>query len=142
MNDVILLGLVISLLFTELTGISPGGLIVPVYLALYIASPIRIVATLLVAVLTYLAFLALERFVIVYGRRRFVVMVVLSILIGGLVANLTVFGLSFNAIGYAIGGIAANDFSKQGVFKSLAALAVVVCLILLAQMVLGELGFG
>ncbi len=45
-------GLVASFLWTELTGLSAGGLIVPGYLALYLNQPVRIAATLLTAALT------------------------------------------------------------------------------------------
>ena len=47
-NETILLGVVLSLIFTEITGLS-AGLIVPGYLALYLHSPGRIVCTLLLA---------------------------------------------------------------------------------------------
>ena len=34
MNDILLLGIFLSLIFTELTDLSPGGIIVPAYFAM------------------------------------------------------------------------------------------------------------
>ena len=47
-NQIILLGVMVSMIFTELTGLS-AGLIVPGYLVLALHSPGRIVCTLLLA---------------------------------------------------------------------------------------------
>ena len=54
--EVSFLGLLVSLLFTGITGIYPGGVIVPSYLALYMNSPGRILGTLLVSLLTVFCF--------------------------------------------------------------------------------------
>lgn len=43
--DVVALGVVVSILFSELTQLSPGGLVVPGYLALCLKTPERIVYT-------------------------------------------------------------------------------------------------
>ena len=47
-NQIILLGVVVSMIFTEITGLS-AGLIVPGYLVLALHSPGRIVTTLIMA---------------------------------------------------------------------------------------------
>ncbi|MBT7311770.1 poly-gamma-glutamate biosynthesis protein PgsC, partial [bacterium] len=39
------LGLVISLIFSEVMGVAAGGLIVPGYIAMYLDQPLRIVGT-------------------------------------------------------------------------------------------------
>jgi poly-gamma-glutamate biosynthesis protein PgsC/CapC len=81
----IAIGLVISLLFTELYGLSAGGMIVPGYLALHLHHPIPVLLTLLTAALTFGAVRLLSRFAIVYGRRRVVMMVLFGFLFGWLV---------------------------------------------------------
>ena len=47
-NQIILLGVVVSMIFTEITGLS-AGLIVPGYLVLALHSPGRIFTTLIMA---------------------------------------------------------------------------------------------
>ena len=47
-NQIILAGVLVSLLYTELTGLS-AGLIVPGYLVLSLHSPVRLVCTLAVS---------------------------------------------------------------------------------------------
>ena len=39
------LGLLVSLLFTELFGLAAGGMVVPGYIALYMVDPLSVVAT-------------------------------------------------------------------------------------------------
>ncbi|HQH46597.1 MAG TPA: poly-gamma-glutamate biosynthesis protein PgsC/CapC, partial [Candidatus Aminicenantes bacterium] len=46
-----LIGLFVALVTAEITGVVPGGLIVPAYLALYLNQPGRIAATLAAAFL-------------------------------------------------------------------------------------------
>ena len=61
----IALGLAVSLLFAELLGVAPGGIIVPGYLALSMQEPLRVVVTLAIGFLTFFvvraAYVAIER---------------------------------------------------------------------------------
>ncbi len=116
-------GLLISLAIIGLTGVYPGGIIVPSYLVLFVADPARIVGTLVAALLTYLVFLVVSRWLILFGRRRFVFL----ILAGGIWAVLwrtffpTLFPLSleFTVIGWVIPGLIAHHFDRQGVLVTL-----------------------
>ncbi|RXG66319.1 poly-gamma-glutamate biosynthesis protein PgsC, partial [Candidatus Atribacteria bacterium 1244-E10-H5-B2] len=45
------IGIVVSFAFYEIVGLSPGGIVVPGYIALFLDQPIRILVTLLVALL-------------------------------------------------------------------------------------------
>ena len=56
---------------TELVGLSPGGIIVPGYLALYFSEPLRLVATLIDAALAFAAVRLLSKRLILFGRRRY-----------------------------------------------------------------------
>src|SRR5262249_9167716 len=76
------LGLVISLLFSETLGLAAGGMVVPGYLALMIHQPLRIAGTVLVALVTYACMKLLSRYVLIYGRRRIVVAVLLGFTFG------------------------------------------------------------
>lgn len=136
-SHIIAIGMVISFLFTEIVGISPGGIIVPGYLAFHLTSPGRIVATFLTALITYALVRILSNFIIIFGRRRFMLAVSLGYLVGWALAifpQVASLDLELRVIGYVIPGLIANDMIKQGVFKtSLAVIfvSIVVRLILL-----------
>lgn len=134
------LGIVLSFLFGEMTGILAGGLVGPGYLALYMDQPIRIVATLMVAWLTLLTVKALSERVILFGRRRFMAMVLGGMLIGWLLGRvvswLPQLGQDLRVVGYIIPGLIANDASKQGFVKTAASALIVAGLVRLALIVI------
>jgi gamma-polyglutamate biosynthesis protein CapC len=123
------LGLLVSLLFIGLTGIYPGGIIVPSYLVLFINQPARIVGTLVAAWLTVLCFKLASQYLIIFGRRRFVFM----ILVGGtwtfiwlqILPIIFPTSLEFRVIGWVIPGLIANNFERQGVLITIASLVTV-----------------
>ena len=127
--EVSFLGLLVSLSFIGVTGIYPGGIIVPSYLVLFTDQPARIVGTLAAALATLLCFKLTSKFLILFGRRRFVFM----ILVGGLWTFLwlrvspSIFPLSleFRVIGWVIPGLIANNFERQGLLLTTASLVTV-----------------
>ena len=131
------IGLLVSLAIIGLTGVFPGGIIVPSYLVLFLSEPQRLVGTLVAAVLTLLVYVLVSRRLILFGRRRFVFL----ILVGGLWSIAwrtllpTLFPLSveFTVIGWVIPGLVANHFERQGVLVTLGSL-------LTATVVIGWLG--
>jgi poly-gamma-glutamate biosynthesis protein PgsC/CapC len=131
------IGLLVSLGIIAATGVYPGGIIVPSYLVLFIHDPQRIVGTLLASLLTLAVYQIASRRLILFGRRRFVFL----ILVGALWALLwrtllpSVFPLSleFTVIGWVIPGLIANHFERQGVLVTLGSL-------LMATVAIGWLG--
>jgi len=135
----ITLGLVFSLLSYEVFGLAAGGIVVPGYIALQLSHPERLAGIFIVSFLTYLIIKILSNYTFLYGRRQ----LVLSLLIGGLLANFSRYYLSIDlgtstlelsAVGWVIPGLIAHWFGKQGVFKTIAVLfitAVLVRLILI-----------
>lgn len=123
------IGLLVSLAFIGLTGRYPGGIIVPSYLVLFLWAPERIVGTLIAAILTMAAYRLSCRWLILFGRRRFVFL----ILVGGLWAMLWsqafpfIFPISmeFRVIGWMIPGLIANHMERQGVVVTTASLMTV-----------------
>jgi poly-gamma-glutamate biosynthesis protein PgsC/CapC len=123
------LGLLLSLLYVSVTGFYPGGIIVPGYLVLFIGQPARIAGSLIVAILTLLCFKLASQYLIIFGRRKFVFMV----LVGGIwtliwqqmLPILFPFSLEFRVIGWVIPGLIANNFEKQGVIVTTASLVTV-----------------
>jgi len=120
------IGLLISLAIIGLTGVYPGGIIVPSYLVLFISEPKRIVGTLAVAVLTLLVYLLVSRRLILFGRRRFVFLILVggvwSVLWRMLFPTLFPISLEFTVIGWVIPGLIANHFERQGVLVTLGSL--------------------
>ena len=133
-HEVVLAGVAVSLLFSELTGLSPAGLVVPGYIALSLQTPWRVVYTIVIALLAWGAARLLANWTILYGRRRFAVLILLAFVIHEAI-GLTGF-LSFDPgmIGVLVPGIIANEVEKQGVLKSLLSLAVVVGILVLLMM--------
>ena len=76
-NQVIILSVIISLIYTELTGYS-AGLIISSYLALNLQNPTRLAFTLLSAGAAVLVCRLLAKGIILYGRRRFALMLLLT----------------------------------------------------------------
>lgn len=134
--ETLLIGLLVALLYTEATGISPGGLVVPGYLALYLDQPFRVAATLLVAAASVLLFRCLSRRLILFGRRRFVLMILLgAVLAQGLsLLSPRVLGgpLELKAIGWVIPGLLASNLERQEPLPTLASLATVSVMTFLA----------
>ena len=138
-NEIILLGVACSLLFYELTLLSPGGIIVPGYFALCLTEPARILYTLGIVLLTWLLMRLLSQFFILYGRRRFALAILLSFLLNAAVTALGIFPYSFNLIGYIVPGILLRDMERQGVWKTLLSLAIVTGILALVMLWMGAL---
>ena len=127
------LGLLLSLGFISLTGVYPGGIIVPSYLVLFLGQPQRLVGTLGAAVLTWMIYLLASRWLILFGRRRFAFL----ILVGGLWALswqmfLPAFfpaSVEFAVIGWVIPGLIANHFERQGFLLTSTSLVLVTVLL-------------
>lgn len=144
----IAVGLIVSLLFTEMFGLSAGGMIVPGYLALYLHRPMAVVATILVALATFATVRLLSRYAIIYGRRRIVMMVLTGFLFGSilravpLLANMTNPSGSatmdcFCVIGYIVPGLIALWMDRQGWVETLAPLATSSVVVRLVLIVIG-----
>ena len=129
------IGLIIGFLFYEIVGISPGGVIAPAYFALFIHQPGKIVVTVLIAVLVWLIILFLSRWLIIYGRRKLLIALILGFLLKLFfefkLQPLTGFQIDLQSIGYIIPGLIANEMVRQKVLPTLAALGIVTVLIYL-----------
>jgi poly-gamma-glutamate biosynthesis protein PgsC/CapC len=128
-HEIAFVGLLLSLLFTGLTGLYPGGIIVPSYLVLFVSQPARIVGTLLAALLTLLVYRLASRYLILFGRRRFVLLILLgatwAMLWLRLLPSLFPRSLEFRVIGWVIPGLIANHCDRQGATVTFASLVTV-----------------
>jgi poly-gamma-glutamate biosynthesis protein PgsC/CapC len=127
--ETLLIGLVLALLWAEFTDISPGGLIVPGYFALYLDQPLRVAATLAVALLTLAFYKLLVGRLILFGRRRFVLMVLTGAVLSQawLVVSPDLFAApaGLRVIGWIIPGILASSLARQKALPTLASLVAV-----------------
>lgn len=141
MNELAVLALLISLIFTDLTNLLPGGIIVPFYFALYLDDPVKILATVISALIAMVVVKFLSRYTILYGRRKFALYLIIGILEKILFTYLY-FGNSYMfynlsmTIGYLVPGILGREMEKQGVLKTLGALTAVTLIIRLVQIAL------
>lgn len=145
-------GLVVSLLLSELFGLAAGGVVVPGYLALSLDKPLSVAVTVGVAMVSFLLVRGISAYVIVYGRRRSSLMILAGYLLGvvaelavrpqlsrifGADASSTLPGIAadFHVVGYVIPGLIAIWLDRQGVVQTLAVMftaAAMVRLVLLA----------
>jgi poly-gamma-glutamate biosynthesis protein PgsC/CapC len=129
MLETLIVGLVLALLWAEITDVSPGGLIVPGYFALYLDQPLRAAATLLAALLTLGVYKLLAGRLILFGRRRFVLMVLAGAVLSQvwlLVApGLVAAPAGLRVIGMIIPGILASSLARQKPVPTVASLVAV-----------------
>jgi poly-gamma-glutamate biosynthesis protein PgsC/CapC len=122
------IGLAIATLLTELTGLYPGGVIVPGYLALFADQPLRLAGTLGVALLAWGIYRVIARAFVVFGRRRFLLLVLLGgfwALVGYRVVPLAwPASLELRAVGWVVPGLIANAFERQGFVPTVAAMGI------------------
>lgn len=126
MNEtIVIVGVLLSILFYEVSELSPGGLIVPGYFALFSNDYKRIVVTILVAFLILIIVRVLEKYLIIYGRRRFAMYIIITFILkrflGGLDFEILIGG---ELIGLLIPAILAQDLDRNGIKKTLPALLI------------------
>ena len=136
-HEIVLIGVLVSLVFAELTGLSPAGLVVPGYIALALQTPYRVIYTVSIALIAWMAGKILSRWTILYGRRRFTVLILLAYLIHTLISWSELFPFNPGIIGVIVPGIMANEIEKQGVAKSLLSLSAVVGILVLIMLSVG-----
>ena len=120
------IGLVVGVLFTELFGIAPAGLIVPGYLALYLTDTKMLVGTLAVALVTLGVVRLVASFILLHGRRRTALMILLGYVLGMLVSQWSgSWGQPLETIGLIIPGLIAMWMDRQSVPHTLSSLFIV-----------------
>lgn len=138
LQESISLSIILGFLASEFIGISAGGLVSPGYLAFFMEQPLRLLATVALAIVIFFAVRLMQRFMIIYGRRRFMTAVLLS-LAGTWICERLFFyanGISqdIRVIGYIIPGLIANDMLRQGLVKTIAVTLLVALLIRVIMM--------
>ncbi|WP_147803675.1 poly-gamma-glutamate biosynthesis protein PgsC [Alkalicoccus halolimnae] len=120
----LIVGVLVSLLFTEKFGVLPAGLIIPGYLALVFDQPLFLAVIIVVSIVTYLLVTqVIGRFVTLYGRRKFAAMMVVGIALK-MVFDYSYPGMpfviqEFRGIGVIVPGLIANTIQRQGLVPTL-----------------------
>ncbi|MCK5134466.1 MAG: poly-gamma-glutamate biosynthesis protein PgsC [Bacteroidales bacterium] len=131
--ELFIIGLIIGFLFYEFTGYSPGGVIAPAYLALFINQPSKIAMTIAISLLVYAIIKYLSSWLILYGRRKFLIALLLSfffkLFIATLIQPMPIINLDLQSIGYIIPGLIAHEMGKQKPLPTLFSLGIVALLI-------------
>lgn len=126
MYETFFIGIILAVFYVELMDIYPGGIIVPAYMALFLDQPLRVLATVVIALLSLLTYRFLSRFLILFGRRRFVMLLLLGALWGQLLflatPHIYAGATELRVIGWVIPGLLANNCEKQKIFATLASL--------------------
>ncbi len=126
----IALGITLNLILTEIIGFTSAGLVVPGYLALYLDQPGRLGATLALGLATWVSIrFGLSRVMVLYGRRRLGVTVLVGFVLNGLLnqalRHWPTQPLDLRIIGYIVPGIIASEALSQGVIPTLATTLIV-----------------
>ncbi len=125
----ITLGLVASLVFYEGFGLAAGGLIVPGYIALQLASPGQLAGTFAVAFATTGLIKIASKHAFVFGQRQLTLCVLVGCLLCIASRNLLNFQVGMAAaelyaVGWVVPGLIANWFLRQGVVRTVCAILI------------------
>lgn len=134
------IGVIISLIFSELLGASAGGIVVPGYLALYLDRPLQILGTLIISLLTWGIIRIIGNFTLLFGKRRMVLSILIGFILGWasrllVINDVTVMQLQMQSIGYIVPGLIANWFERQGFWKTISTMSIAAVLVRLVLMV-------
>ena len=118
------IGMVLSLFLTETLGVTAGGIIVPGYIAMNLDSPSRLIVTFGISLIVYLIIKVLSNFILIYGKRRLVLALLLGFLLGYFMRSENnifsgLMDMDFIVIGNIIPGLIANWMDRQGVLRTI-----------------------
>ena len=120
-------GVAVSMLLYERRHLTTGSIVVPGYVAVFLAYPLIIVATFINALISYyLVNKVLRRWFLLYGRTKFTILAMISISIQ---AGMLKFAPSgpwlwesdiklFVGVGYVVPALIAHDMARQGIKKT------------------------
>lgn len=123
------IGLGVSLFLSEVFGLTAGGLVVPGYIALHLSEPLSVILTLGAGVAAYILIQALSTVMIIYGRRRIVLLILAGYLTGfavrAFLGNSEVEGIEFSVIGFIIPGLIAIWVDRRGIIGAVCSVIIV-----------------
>ena len=124
------IGMVLSLFLTETMGVTAGGIIVPGYIAMNLENPEQLAITFGVSIITFLFIKLLSQYIMIYGKRRLVLALLIGFLLGYLSRSENMITASlgitdFIVIGNIIPGLIANWMDRQGVLRTISTVLII-----------------
>lgn len=128
------LGMLLSFLFAETTGIIAGGIVVAGYIALSLHHPGQVLSTIAFGILTFLIVNGLSNYILLYGRRLLLVSILIGYFIGYATRmfppiTITAMTIDISTIGFVVPGIMAYWIKRQGIVETIAAMTIVSILV-------------
>lgn len=137
------IGLVVGLVFVSLLGLSTGGMVVPGYFALEMGAPDRVIVTIIISIITFGIIRFMSKFMIIYGRRRIAITVLLSFILGTVCnmlfsqyLTMSFYSNQVQVIGYIIPGLITLSIDRQGLIETIGSLLIASIIIRLLLIVL------
>jgi poly-gamma-glutamate biosynthesis protein PgsC/CapC len=121
-------GVAVSMLLYERRHLTTGSIVVPGYIAIFLAMPFTIIATFVNAFLSYMIVNRfLRRWFLLYGRTKFTVLAMISILIQTIMLKCSPTGAwlwerdikLMVGVGYVVPALIAHDMARQGFKKTI-----------------------
>ena len=101
----------------------------PGYIALHLSDPFSVMLTLAAGVAAYILIQALSTVMIIYGRRRIVLLILAGYLAGfavrAFLGNHDLEGIDFSVIGFIIPGLIAIWVDRRGIIEALSSIIIV-----------------
>ena len=120
------LGMILSLFLTETLGVMAGGIIVPGYFALYLQNPIQVITTFIISIVTYYIVFLMSKYLLIYGRRRLILCLLIGFLIGYIFRITTsAMMIDYNYIGFIIPGLIASWMDRQGIVRTISVILII-----------------
>ena len=129
------IGIILSLFFTETLGVTAGGVIVPGYIALYLHDPKMVLGTFAISLATFGLIKFLSKFMLIYGKRRLVLSLLIGFLIGFWVKEYYTSGELY-VIGNIIPGLIASWMDRQGISRTISVILITASIVYLSMMLL------
>ena len=140
------IGVVLSLLLSELVGISAAGIIVPGYLAYYMNQPIHLSIILLATIYTYLLERLIFRITLLYGKRLMALDILTSFIFVYILENF-VYWIGFplpvimDTIGYFIPALIVIFIGANGFWNTILSASLLTLLVRIILLILNHLNF-
>ena len=126
----IVIGTVLSLIVDEVFGIQCGGYIVPGYLSMVCDDIACVLIVFALSLITYLIInYVLPKFMILFGKRKFAVSLIVSIILKlateMLFPMIPFASVTFRGVGAITPSLLANSYSRQGIIYTIPATLIV-----------------
>lgn len=141
--EAIAISFIYGFILFEWIGLVAGGLIAPAYMALFFDRPAILALCIGIALLTLFLVRLLSFISILYGRRRFIVSILVAFALQWTIGSF-IMGSEFSqgnveVVGYIIPGLLAHEMERQGIGQTLLALLFLSALVWLTMKLLGML---